>query len=122
MQRAGPGTSATAATAGPAGHTLDAARLYRLAVENAPVGSRLHAVGDEGIPVRQIAEAIGRHLGIPTESVPSEETEAQFGWLASFIGVDNPASSALTQRLLDWKPTHPGLIADLGERHYFTTS
>ncbi len=106
----------------PAGHTLDAARLYRLALENAPAGSRLHAVGDEGIPVRLIAETIGRHLGVPTESIPSDESEAQFGWLASLISVDNPTSSARTRQLLGWKPTHPGLIADLDEGHYFTTT
>jgi nucleoside-diphosphate-sugar epimerase len=105
----------------PAGHTLDAARLYRLAIEDAPAGSRLHAVGDEGIPVRQIAETIGRHLDLPTASVPAEEAEAQFGWLASLITIDNPTSSARTQRLLDWEPSHPGLIADLDEGHYFTT-
>jgi len=106
----------------PAGHTLDAARLYRLALEHAAAGSRLHAVGDEGIPVRDIAETIGRHLGVPTLSIPAEEADAQFGWLASFVGVDNAASSARTQRLLDWRPTHPGLIADLDEGHYFTTT
>jgi len=103
----------------PAGHTLDAARLYRLALERAPAGTRLHAVGDEGIPVRQIAETIGRHLGVPTVSIPSEEAETQFAWLAGFVAVDNPSSSALTQQLLEWQPTHPGLIADLDAGHYF---
>ncbi|HUA06546.1 MAG TPA: SDR family oxidoreductase [Solirubrobacteraceae bacterium] len=106
----------------PAGHTVDAARLYRLALEDAPAGSRLHAVGDDGIPLRQIAEAIARHLGVPAASIPAEEAEAQFGWLASFVAVDNPASSVHTQQLLDWKPTHPGLIADLDEGHYFATT
>jgi nucleoside-diphosphate-sugar epimerase len=106
----------------PAGHTLDAGLLYRLALEKAPAGSRLHAVGDEGIPVRQIAQTIGRHLGVPTSSIPAEQAEAQFGWLAPFITVDNPTSSARTQQLLEWKPTHPGLIADLDQGHYLTTA
>ena len=104
----------------PAGHTLDAGRLYRLAVESAPAGSRLHAVGDQGIPVRAIAETIGRHLGVPTASVPTEQAGAHFGWIAPFMTLDNPTSSARTQQLLDWEPTHPGLIADLDEGHYFT--
>ena len=72
----------------PAGHTLDAGLLYRLAPEKAPEGSRLHAVGDEGVPVRQIAQTIGRRLGVPTASIPAEQAEAQFGWLAPFITVD----------------------------------
>jgi nucleoside-diphosphate-sugar epimerase len=106
----------------PAGHTLDAGRLYRLALERAPAGSRLHAVGEEGIPVRQIAETIGRHLGVPTASIPTEQAEAHFGWLAPSITLDNPTCSARTQRLLDWKPTHTGLIADLDQGHYFATA
>jgi nucleoside-diphosphate-sugar epimerase len=102
-----------------AGHTLDAAHLYRLALEAAPAGSRLHAVGDEGVPFRQITEAIGRHLDLPVTSIPSEEADAYFGFLGLFVQLDNPASSALTQDLLDWHPTHPGLIDDLDEGHYF---
>lgn len=98
----------------PAGHTLDAAHLYRLALEKAPAGSRLHAVGDEGIPFREIAEAIGRHVGVATHSMPPEH----FGPLAPVIGLDNPASSARTQELLGWTPSHPGLIADLDEGRY----
>lgn len=105
----------------PAGHVLDAGRLYRLALEKAPAGSRLHAVGDEGVPVRQIAETIGRHLGVPTASIPAEQAQAHFSFLAPFMTADNPTSSALTQQLLDWKPEHPGLIADLDQGHYFTT-
>jgi len=105
----------------PAGHTLDAARLYRLALEGAPGGSRLHAVGDEGIPFREIAEAIGRHLGVPTASVPPEQADAHFGFLGGFAPLDNPTSSALTQKLLDWHPVHPGLLADLDQGHYFDT-
>jgi nucleoside-diphosphate-sugar epimerase len=103
----------------PAGHTLDAARLYRLALESAPAGSRLHAVGDEGIPVRQIAETIGRNLGLPAVSIKPEEAEEYLTFLAFFFQLDNPTSSALTQKLLGWQPTHPGLIADMDEGHYF---
>jgi nucleoside-diphosphate-sugar epimerase len=104
----------------PAGHTLDAARLYRLAIESAPAGSRLHAVGDEGVPVRQIAEAIGRNLNLPAVSIKPEEAEEYLTFLAFFFQLDNPTSSALTRQLLGWQPTHPGLIADLDEGHYFT--
>jgi nucleoside-diphosphate-sugar epimerase len=103
----------------PAGHTLDAAHLYRLALENAPAGSRLHAVGDEGIPFRQIAEAIGRQLGLPTASIDPDDAASHFGFLGPLVVLDNPTSSALTQELLDWKPTHPGLIEDLEDGHYF---
>jgi nucleoside-diphosphate-sugar epimerase len=103
----------------PAGHTLDAARLYRLALESAPAGTRLHSVGDEGIPFRQIAETIGRQLGVPAASVDPGEADAHFGFLGSLVVLDNPTSSALTQELLGWKPTHPGLIEDLEEGHYF---
>ncbi len=103
----------------PAVHTLDAARLYRLALESAPAGTRLHAVGDEGVAFREIAEAIGRNLGVPATSIPPEEAETQFSFLAAFVGLDNPTSSARTQQLLDWVPSHAGLIADMDEGHYF---
>jgi nucleoside-diphosphate-sugar epimerase len=103
----------------PAGHTLDAAALYRLALESAPAGSRLHAVGDEGVPFREIAEAIGRNLGLPAKSVAPEDADEQLGFLGGFAQLDNPTSSALTQALLGWRPTHPGLIADMDEGHYF---
>ena len=103
----------------PAVHTLDAARLFRLALESAPAGSRLHAVAEEGIPFREIAEAIGRQLGVPAVSVPPEEAAGYFGSLALFAGVDNPASSALTRQLLGWQPEHPGLLDDLAQGHYF---
>jgi nucleoside-diphosphate-sugar epimerase len=99
----------------PAVHTLDAARLYRLALEQAPAGTRLHAVADSGVQFRHIAEAIGRGLGLPAEPADPE----QFGYLAPFVGLDNPTSSELTRALLDWQPTHPGLIDDLAEAHYF---
>jgi nucleoside-diphosphate-sugar epimerase len=103
----------------PSVHTLDAARLYRLALEDAPAGSRLHAVADEGIPFRDIAEVIGRMLGVPTESIPAEDAGERFAFLGGFVGLDNPVSSELTRRLLSWTPTHPGLLADLEHGHYF---
>jgi nucleoside-diphosphate-sugar epimerase len=103
----------------PAVHELDAARLYRLAVEAAPAGSRLHGAADQGIPFRDIAEAIGRHLNLPAVSISREDADAHFGFLGGLVTLDNPTSSAATQELLDWHPTHPGLIADLAEDHYF---
>ncbi len=103
----------------PAVHRLDAAHLFRLALEKAPAGSTLHAVADEGVPVRAIAEVIGRHLNVPVVSISPEDAGAHFGFLAAFLGVDSPASSALTRALLDWQPTHPGLIDDLDQGHYF---
>ena len=103
----------------PAVHTLDAARVYRLALESAPAGSRLHAVADQGIPFRTLAEAIGRHLDVPAVAVPPEELGDYFDFLIFFVSLDNPASSLRTQRALDWHPTHPGLIDDLDEGHYF---
>ncbi len=103
----------------PSVHTLDAARVYRLAVEEAPAGTRLHAVADQGVPFHDIADTIGRKLGVPTASVPPEEAAEQFSFLGAFVGLDNPTSSTLTQELLGWKPTHPGLIEDLANGHYF---
>ena len=103
----------------PAVHRLDAAHAAHLALETAPAGSTLHAVADEGVPVREIAEMIGRHLDIPVASIPTDEAAGHFTWLADFLSVDAPASSALTRDLLDWQPTQPGLIEDLGQGHYF---
>lgn len=103
----------------PAVHELDAAHLYRLALEKAPAGSRLHGVGEEGIPFRDIAEIIGRRLNLPVVSIAREEADGHFGFLSAFVTLDNPTSSALTQELLGWRPVHPGLIADLEEDHYF---
>jgi hypothetical protein len=100
-------------------HTLDAARLFRLAIERAPAGSRLHAVADEGVPFREIAEVIRRHLGVPAVSIPPAEVAGYFGFLAMFVGLHNPASSARTRELLDWQPEHPGLLDDLAQGHYF---
>jgi len=103
----------------PAVHTLDAARLYRIAVESAPAGSRLHGVADEGVPFREIAEAIGRGLGVPAIRVSEEEAPKRLGFLAPFAQRDNPTSSARTQALVGWRPTHPSLLADLAAGHYF---
>ena len=103
----------------PAVHRLDSAHLFRLAVENAPAGSTLHAVADEGVPIRDIAEVIGRHLNVPVVAVSPEGADEHFGWLAGFLAADSPASSTLTRELLGWQPTQPGLIDDLDKGHYF---
>lgn len=103
----------------PAVHTRDAARLYRLALESAPAGSRLHATAEEGISFRDIAEAIGRGLHLPTKSLSIEEAGVRLGFLAGFVQVDNPTSSTQTREVLRWLPQHPGLLADLAEAHYF---
>ena len=100
-------------------HRLDAARLYRLALESAPAGSRLDGVGDEGIPFRDIAGVIGRHLNLPVVSISREEANAHFGsFLGTVAAVDRPRSSARTQELLGWRPVHTRLLPDL-EEHYF---
>ena len=100
-------------------HRIDAAHLFCLALEEAPAGSTLHGVADEGVPIRDIAGVIGRHLGLPVVSIPPEDAAEHFTWLAGFLGIDSPASSALTQELLGWHPAHPRLIADLEQDHYF---
>ncbi|MFI5634339.1 SDR family oxidoreductase [Streptomyces sp. NPDC051664] len=103
----------------PAVHRSDAAHLFRLALESAPAGSTLHAIADEGVPIRTVAEVIGRHLGLPAASVSPDDAPGHFSWLAGFLGMDNPASSAHTRELLGWQPTQPGLIDDLDKGHYF---
>jgi nucleoside-diphosphate-sugar epimerase len=103
----------------PAVHRLDSARLFCLGLEKAPAGSTLHPVADEGVPIRDIAEVIGRHLEVPVVSISTEDAGEHFTWLAGFLGLDAPASSRLTRELLGWEPTQPGLIADLDEEHYF---
>jgi nucleoside-diphosphate-sugar epimerase len=103
----------------PSVHTLDAARVYRLALEGAPAGSRLHAVADEGIPFRDIAAAIGRGAGVPVASISASEAVERFAFLGALVGVDNPASSELTRKVLGWEPAYPGLIEDLEHGHYF---
>lgn len=106
----------------PALHTLDAARIYRLALEAAPAGSRLHGAAEEGVRFRAIAEAIGRGLGLPARSITAEEAPAILGFLSAFASADNPTSDARTRRLLNWEPSHPGLLADLEEGHYFRSA
>jgi len=103
----------------PAVHRLDAAHLYRLALEKGSAAARYHGVADEGVPTRQIAEVIGRHLNVPVVSKSREEAADHFGWMALFFGMDGPASSALTQERLEWQPVQPGLIADLNAARYF---
>jgi nucleoside-diphosphate-sugar epimerase len=103
----------------PAVHRFDAARLFRLAVERAPAGSVLHAIADEGVPIRDIAEVIGRRLDLPVVSISPADAGEHFGFLAGFLGLDSPASSALTRERMGWQPTHPGLIDDLDQGQYF---
>ncbi len=103
----------------PAVHRLDAAHLVRLALEEAPAGTSLHAVAEEGVPSRVIAEAIGRGLDLPVESVPADQAIEHFGWIGRFFAVDCTASSTPTQERFGWKPEQPGLIADLDAGYYF---
>lgn len=107
------------AHAWPAVHRLDAAVLFRLAVESAPAGSVLHGVAEEGIATRTIAEVIGRHLDLPVVALDPEQAADHFGWMARMFGMGIRASSDLTQSRLGWQPTHPGLLADLEAGHYF---
>ncbi len=100
-------------------HRLDVAHLFRLAVEKAAAGRRYHGVGDEGVPFREIATVIGKHLDLPVVSISSEEGADHFGFLGLFAALDIPASSVLTQQYLGWHPTHSGLLADLDRGHYF---
>ncbi|MET0746964.1 MAG: SDR family oxidoreductase [Rhizobium sp.] len=102
----------------PAGHLSDVVRLYRLALEKAKPGARYHAVGEEGVESREIAEALGRGLKLPVVSIPPEKAAEHFGWMGMFVGLDMPASSALTQERLGWTPTGPTLIADLDAMTY----
>lgn len=103
----------------PSVHRLDAAYLFRLALEKAPAGSVLHAVADEGIPVREIAGVIGHRLDVPVTSLPVEEASEHFGFVGQPFSMDAPASSALTRQLLGWHPTQPSLLEDLEQGHYF---
>jgi nucleoside-diphosphate-sugar epimerase len=100
-------------------HRLDAAHLFRMALEGAPAGAVLHAVAEEGVPVRDIAEPIGRHLNLPVTGVPVEQAMSHFDWLGVFFALDVPASGALTQKRLGWHPVQPALIPDLEKGHYF---
>jgi len=102
----------------PAAHVSDTARLYRLAVERAEQGAIYHAVDEEGVTMKAMAEALGRGLKVPVVSIKPEEVEAHFGWMAMFAGMDMPSSSAITRKKLGWKPSGPGLIADLDGMDY----
>jgi nucleoside-diphosphate-sugar epimerase len=102
----------------PAAHVLDVARLYRLALERAKAGARYHAVAEEGVTSREIAEAVGEGLKVPVVSLSPEEAPAHFGWLAVFTGLDMLSSSAWTRKEMGWTPTGPGLIADLKAMDY----
>jgi nucleoside-diphosphate-sugar epimerase len=103
----------------PAVHRSDAAHLARLAVEAAPAGSVLHAVGDEGVAFREIAQVMGRHLDIPTASVAPVDAGEHFGFLGHFVALDSPATATITRELLGWEPTGPSLLEDLDQDHYY---
>lgn len=103
----------------PAVHRCDAAQVFRLALDQAPAGSVWHAVADEGVPTREIAEVIGRYTGVPAASVPSEDARSHFGWIEFIWSANVPTSSTLTRERLGWQPAFPGLIDDLEEGHYF---
>ena len=102
----------------PAVHRLDAARLFRLALESAEPGARLHGVAEQGVRLRDIAQAIGDGLGVPVRSIPAEEAGQHFGFLGGFLSVDNPTSSAITRGTLGWTPTGPGLLDDVRHAGY----
>ena len=103
----------------PAVHRFDAARLFRLVLEKGSAGARYHAVAEQGVPFRDIASVIGRHLNVPVVAKSPEEAADHFGWFAHFATLDNPASSARTRDLLGWQPKHPQLIPDLDRPRYF---
>jgi nucleoside-diphosphate-sugar epimerase len=103
----------------PAVHRLDAAHLYRLVLEKGSAGATYHGVADEGVPTREIAEAIGRGLNLPVVGKSHEAAADHFGWIARFFSIDSPALSAQTQQRLGWRPVQPGLISDLNAEHYF---
>ena len=102
----------------PAVNRADAATLVALAVDGAPAGSVVHAVAEEGVPTREIAEALGRFLGVPVESIPADRAAEHFGWIGMFFGMDAPASNRVTRELLHWEPVHQGLVADIEAGYY----
>ena len=118
-ERGFPGYVGDGAARWPAVHRSDAGRVVALGLETAPAGAILHAIGEEGVPTREIAESIGRGLGVPASSVAPEDAAGHFGWLGGFFGMDIPASSVRTQQLLGWTPTGPTLLADLATDAYF---
>lgn len=103
----------------PAGTPRDTAALARLAIEKAPAGSTLHAVAEEGVELGAVAELIGRHLGVPTESIPADQAIGHFGFIGGMLSLDIPASSAITRELTGWQPTRPGLLEDLEADFYY---
>jgi nucleoside-diphosphate-sugar epimerase len=103
----------------PAVHRLDAARLYRLALEKGPAGALFHGVAEEGVPTRAIADVIGRCLSVPVVSILPDQAIAHFTWIARFFALDVPASSARTREQLGWQPPQPGLLSDLERGRYF---
>jgi nucleoside-diphosphate-sugar epimerase len=103
----------------PAVHCLDAAHLVRLALADAPAGTNIHAVAEDGVLTRDIAEAIGRGLNLPVDSVPADRAAEHFGWMGRFFGTDTVVSSEATRQLVGWKPEHPTLLADLEAGYYF---
>ena len=103
----------------PAVHVHDAARLFHFALERLAAGAAVHAVADDGIPIRDVAEAIGRRLGVPVASIPAADAPAHFGFMGALLARDSPSSGAVARELLGWEPTQPGLIADLETGHYF---
>jgi len=105
----------------PAVHRLDVARLFRLAVEKAPAGSVLHGIAEEGVALRDIAEVIGRHLDMPVTSLTPEVPPAHLAWQSAYTSFTARVSNTLTRELLDWQPTHPGLLEDLDQGHYYRT-
>jgi nucleoside-diphosphate-sugar epimerase len=104
----------------PAVHRLDAARLFRLALEKAAPGTRLHGVAEEGVPMRAIAQTIGTGLGVPVRGLAEDEARTHFDWFARFVAIDNPTSSALTRNSLGWRPQGPELLTDMKESGYFS--
>jgi nucleoside-diphosphate-sugar epimerase len=104
----------------PAVHRDDAGPLVRLALEDAPAGSAVHAVAEEGVRTRAIAEAIGRSLGVPVDSVPAERAGEHFGWIGGFFAADCPVSNDLTRALLGWEPAGPSLLQDIDAGRYLT--
>ncbi|RKH35893.1 SDR family oxidoreductase [Corallococcus praedator] len=104
----------------PTVHRLDAARLFRLALEQAAPGTRLHGVAEEGVTLRALAEAIGAGLGVPVRSITANEARTHFDWLAGFVAIDNPTSSAITRNTLGWRPQEPDLLTDMRDNGYFT--
>ncbi|MDF7815624.1 SDR family oxidoreductase [Hymenobacter sp. YC55] len=103
----------------PAVHRFDAAQLFRLVMEKGVAGTRYHGVAEEGLPVRDIAAVVSRRLNVPLASKSPEEAASHFGWLANFLSLNSPASSALTQQQLGWRPSYPGLLTDLDQASYF---